>query len=421
MKNILTFIVVFACSFIDLRARAQSDDLSKVEGVYLQLLSDQPLSDELKAHVDQFDKAVPLWLAYFEQPLSAVEGWRMTGYLMKDKVAFQQRGLIPGSLPNFPNGYSVGNKLWVMNQPSPYYTTHLLLHEGVHGLTAHLFGGSGPPWYMEGIAEFLATHESSSDDFQIGVIPRSRDESPYWGRIGLIAQRRQEKKVPTIESVMRYSETAHREVEPYAWSWAAAVLMEMYPEYRTAFRDAAQSGSDASPQFTRQFYQSFKDQWPILAARWALLSHDIDYGFDRERNQVALKMDLPLLTSNWSRVDLEANHGWQSAPAKVRKGQQIEVKASGQYQLTEDPKWKATAEGVTLTYVRGVPLGRLIACFVSETPSEQRYQITSERFSVGEGTQLTSPVDGWLLFKVNDHPNDLHNNQGRLIVELRGN
>jgi hypothetical protein len=420
MRNIFSPIMAIAIllAFVS-SAVSQAADLTKVDGVYLQLITDEPLSDEVRGYVRLFDEAVPLWLSYFKQEPQSLAGWRMTGYLMRDKASFQQQRLIPGSLPNFPNGYSSGNKLWVVKQPSAYYTTHLLLHEGVHGITEKLYGGSGPPWYMEGIAEFLATHNASSGSLKVGVIPPSREESPFWGRLGLIADRSREGKVPTIESVLRYSETAHRDVEPYAWSWAAAVLMEMHPEYHATFREAIKNGSDSSPQFTRELYQALKAEWPILAARWSLLCHDFDYGFDRERNCVALKMNLPPASSETIRISVESNQSWHAAPGMVKAGQRFEVKASGMFQLQDDPRWKSTAEGVTITYYRGLPLGRLIACVVPEVATDQRYLPKLECISVGGTSQFTVQASGWLLFKVNDAPNDLSDNQGQLSVEVR--
>ena len=84
--------------------------------------------------------------------------WRMTGFLMKDKARFAERGLLPGDLPPFAHGYSRGRNLWLYEQPSDYYRRHLLLHEGTHGFMNTILGGCGPPWYMEGMAELLGTH-----------------------------------------------------------------------------------------------------------------------------------------------------------------------------------------------------------------------------------------------------------------------
>ncbi len=398
-----------------------SDDLFTVDGKYLRLVTDLPANDSLQQFVDTFDAAVPMWLEYWNRDAGAVDGWRMTGYLMSSKSEFQKRGLIASSLPEFTNAYQSGDKFWVVTQPSDYYTLHLMLHEGAHGIAYRLFGGAGPPWYMEGTAEFLATHQRDIAGLRLGVIPLSKEASPYWGRIGLINDRRQAGKIPTIESVMRYGDTAHREVEPYAWSWMSALLMEMYPEYRERFRAAAPGGSDASPQFTRQFYQSLRTEWPVLSARWQLLCNDLEYGFDRERNRVSLDTSLPLLGSEPLTMQLHADQGWQSAPARVEAGKKVTIDAVGKYQLREQAAWESEADGVSISYHRGLPWGRVVACIVPEAASIGPYLPMLTILSIGSHGEFIVPQNGWLLVKVNDFPSSLGDNQGELELRFHAN
>jgi len=417
-----TCVLLLSTLFGAASLRADEVELTIVEGKYIRLATDLPPSDDFQNYVQAFDQAVTLWVAYWNRDLASVDGWRVTGYLMSDKEAFVRRGLIPSSLPDFLHGYQSGDKLWVVYQPSSFYTLHLILHEGSHSLAHRLFGGAGPPWFMEGTAEFLATHETTSEDnlagLRIGVIPASREVSPYWGRIGLIADRRQEGKVPSIETVMRYGDTAHRDVEPYAWSWAAAVLMEMYPEYQKPFRAAALQGRDTSPEFTRQFFQSLRKQWPVLSARWQLLCHDLEYGFDRDANRVTLPDTLPLFAGSPLTMKLSANQGWQSTPAMIRAGQSVMIEAEGRFQLRRDESWVSEADGVTITYHRGQPLGKLVACVVSRMPSATRYSPKLEIVDIGAKGEITSPTDGWLMFKVNENPADIADNQGTLQLKL---
>ena len=391
--------------------------LTVLDGKYIRLETDLPPSEDLQQYVQSFDQAVPLWVEYWNRDAASVSGWRVTAYLMSSKEAFLRRGLIPDSLPDFLHGYQSGDKLWIVNQASGFYTLHLLLHEGAHSIAHRFFGGAGPPWYMEGTAEFMATHEAGEAGIRIGVIPASREASPYWGRIGLIAARRSDSKIPSIETVMRYGDTAHRDVEPYAWSWAAAVLMEMYPEYRKLFHDAAPQGRDTSPQFTRNLFQSLRPQWPVLSARWQLLCEDLDYGFDREANRVTLS-----LLSNFGPepqvMSLASNRGWQSAPGMIRAGQSIRVKSEGRFQLKADPAWVSEADGVTITYERGRPLGQLLACVVPHvsptTPSLPKLNV----LAIGSENTVNASVDGWLLFRVNENPRDIADNQGTLHLTL---
>lgn len=397
---------------------ADTANLRIKEGRYVRLYSDiEDADDTLQTYVDSFDRAMPQWLAHWNQNTDSLDGWRVNAYLMRDRAEFERRGLIPANLPPFQNGYSQGNRIWVNEQPSEYYTLHLLLHEGCHALASQLFGGAGPPWYMEGTAEYLATHHGEGDAIRVAIIPASREASPYWGRIGLICDRRAEAKVPSIETVMRYGDTAHRDVEPYAWSWASAVLMEMYPEYRLAYREAATLGHDATPQFTRQLYAKLKPIWPALSARWTLLCNDMDYGFD----QTASAVSLPAASQSITRplaIDIAANRGWQAVPGMVKRGQRFDISCTGRFQLRDGDAWVSEPNGVTINYYRGRPLGQVIACVVGDHAQTQSTLPSLTTFEIGERAEITCPRDGWLLLKINDAPGDLANNHGTIHVNV---
>ena len=107
----------------------------------------------------------------------------MTGYVMKSRERFEQAGLVSSKLPPFKSGYSSGDELWLYDQTSDYYRRHLLLHEGTHCFVNDFFGGSGPPWYAEGLAELCGTHRLEDGKLTLGYMPKSRREAPGWGRI----------------------------------------------------------------------------------------------------------------------------------------------------------------------------------------------------------------------------------------------
>ena len=138
-------------------ARAAAAGIRKLPGKRLTLYTDLagPEIDRLPA---VFEQAFPQWCRYFKVKEGDQADWHMTGFLMKDKARFVAAGLLPDDLPPFEHGYSRGHDLWLYEQPSDYYRRHLLLHEGTHGFMNTVLGGCGPPWYMEGMAEYLATH-----------------------------------------------------------------------------------------------------------------------------------------------------------------------------------------------------------------------------------------------------------------------
>ena len=122
----------------------------------------------------------------FDQDAAGLSDWHVTGCVIRDKALFRDAGLIPDSLPHFLDGYCVGSRFWVYDQPSDYYRRHLVLHEGTHSFMFTVLGGCGPPWYMEGTAELLGTHRWKDGQLELNYIPANWEESPMWGRIKIV-------------------------------------------------------------------------------------------------------------------------------------------------------------------------------------------------------------------------------------------
>jgi len=401
------------------------------EGRHIKLITDLPDTDRLDEWVTAFDAAVPQWAEYFGRDLDDFRDWRVSAYVMVNKEAFAAPGYVPPNLPSFRFGYQAGNRIWVMNQPTEEYTRHLLLHEGVHAAGFHLFGGCGPPWFMEGIAEYLSTHAwdaQSRPPVRVGIIPTDPLAVAGWGRIELIQAAREQQQVPRIESVMKYSDMAHREVAPYAWSWLAVTLMESYPEYREVLRDAAPRGRDTTPEFNRRIYQSLRAEWPVLVARWSLLVQDIEYGWDAERQRVELPARPLPLRDGPLRLELAVDRGWQAASVGIAAGQRVRVEASGRYVVRQPPAgpdgelpraWETEADGVTIRYHRGEPLGKLIACLVPLRVDNTKPNLPELQIEViGAEGELTAATDSWLLFRVNEAADQLFDNRGKLTIRI---
>ncbi|MEZ6091744.1 MAG: hypothetical protein R3C05_27795 [Pirellulaceae bacterium] len=393
-------------------------------GKHLTLHTDLPASEAIEQLPDAFDAAVPQWCEYFGVDQDIVEGWHVTGYLMSNKQVFAQRGLVPSELPDFEHGYQWGDKIWVVGQASEYYTRHLVLHEGVHSAMWRFFGGAGPAWFMEGTAELLATHHWSDGKMTINVMPDTREAFPFWGRLKVIESARRADRALAFDSIMRYSQKAHRQVEPYAWSWAALTLLEMYPEYRSIAIQAARRGSDSSIEFTRRFYDDLKSEWPELSTRWTMLVDGLEYGFDRTRNRI----DLNVSSDNSQAIasaptsqsySIKADHGWQATHFRVASGQTIQITASGEYTIGNDPKpWVCQPQGVTIDYHRGNPLGMVLAAVAPANSTDGTKLSLPQIVGVGRERTFQAAHDGLLLIRIGDHPSSLADNQGSATVNV---
>jgi hypothetical protein len=409
-------------------ARAAAAGIRRLSGKRLTLYTDIPHTHserdgmspsdgkEIQQLPELFDQAFPQWCQYFHVDAAEHSDWQMTGYLMKDKTRFEKAGLLPESLPPFQNGFSRNYELWLYDQPSDYYRRHLLLHEGTHGFMNTILGGCGPPWYMEGIAELLATHGWRDGRLTLNQIPASRDEVPHWGRIRIIKDAVAAGRSVRLKEVIEYPIHAHRETEPYAWCWAAAVLLDRHPRYRDRFHQLYQHVLQGD--FNRRFYGLIGDDWDPLCEEWQLLVHDLEYGYDVGRTVIDFTPGKPLPPAG-AELSIAADRGWQNSGLRLQRGVKYRLRASGRYQVAEKPQiWWCEPGGVSIRYYRSRPLGILLAA-VRTDGSEPDSSGLLRPTAVGLGTTLTPSHAGTLYLKINDSPAELDDNAGQLEVEIR--
>ncbi len=396
-----------------------ADEFHNVTGQHIVLTSDIESEAEANELVASFDHAVEQWREFWGLPERSLDAWSVKAFVMQNKPSFQSAGLIDPRVPDFKEGYALGNSIWIMSQPSPYYTRHLLLHEGVHALAFDQFGGAGPSWFMEGTAELLATHQGAGATTIINRFPADRSSVPYWGRLKLMSQRRDDGAVPTLETVMRYPANLNADVESYGWCWAAAMLLSQYDEYRDVFRASARSGRDSGPNFTRQIYQRLLPEWPAVIARWRLMCHQLDYGFDWSRERVTLSVDDPSWQGQPLAINVAADQGWQSLGVRIPAGSRLNLAAVGRCVIAKRAKdWVSEPAGVTIEYVNGRPLGQLVVCLVSVTHTNQPTCESLKTISVASEAEITVEAESWLVLQINDRVDSRSENSGVYAVNV---
>lgn len=391
----------------------------RVTGKYLDIVTDLPIDDELRALPLVFEKAMPVWCASFGIAPNDVAQWHAEAFIMLDRGRFQSAGFIPEHLPDFPYGFQFGDRLWVAEQPSAYYRRHLLLHEGTHWFMNRTFGANGPPWLMEGMAEWLGTHRWNpvTGNLEMGVIPASKTEVPYWGRITRIRDELKGGTAPSLEDIMRYDGTAHRQVEAYAWSWAAVLFLTQHADTRGPFQEIFQQPMRKDMSQTQWLFQRLRTKWPAIRAQWNAFVSDIDYGLDVSSGLLQVTTEPRPLDANGISLRVDVARSWQPSAVFVREGQVIRIEASGEYVIGNDPKpWRCYPEGVTLDYFQGLPLGRLVMTIATPLPSEQRTQEIAV-YSVGSKARVTAKTSGELHFRVNEPTQALRDNAGSVWVQ----
>jgi hypothetical protein len=393
--------------------------IRKLTGKHITLYTDLPVGN---AAVDElpgvFDLAVPQWCVYFGVDSAKIADWKVVGCVMKDKERFLGAGLYDENLPPFPHGFARGSQLWLYDQPSDYYRRHLLLHEGTHAFMNRWLGGAGPPWYMEGMAELLGTHRWEGGKLTLAYVPRSKEEVPYWGRVKVVKDEFAAHRAMPLLQIMAYNSQAHLRTEAYAWSWAAAALLDQHPRTQAAFRELKSRTGDRTNDFSKQFYDSVKEHWREIDEDWQVFVTECDYGYDFARAAIVRKAASELPAAG-ATVTIAADRGWQSTGFKLRAGQAYQLIASGRFQVAKDPKpWPCEAGGVTIGYHRGRPLGMLLAAVNDEeTPPGALTPLVAPQ-PIGAAGTITPETSGTLYLRINESPAGLADNAGTLNVRI---
>jgi len=392
--------------------------IRKIEGKHVTVFTDLPEDDEVDALPQVFDLAVPQWCAYFDVPVDRVGDWRVNAYVIKEKQRFQAAGLFPDNLPPFLNGFQRGSELWLYEQPSAYYRRHLLLHEGTHGFMMTFLGGSGPPWYFEGLAELLGTHRWQDGKLELGIMPPTRDDAPYWGRIKVIRDEYEAGRGLSLVQIMKYGPEAHRQNEPYGWCWGAAEFFENHPRYRDAFHRMREYLAFDADRFAQRLAALVDAPWTQIEEEWQLFVMNVDYGYDVARAAIDFRKGAPLAAEGTT-VEIAADRGWQSSGILLEEAGTYRLTASGRYQVADKPVvWWCEPGGVTIRYNQGRPLGMLLAAVHDDEFDGNTVSALALPQPIGLEREIFVERGGTLYLRINESPGGLADNAGTLTVRI---
>ena len=397
--------------------------IRKIAGKHLTLYTDLPAAPELDEYPRVFDLAVPQWVQFFNLEKIIADDWKLVGYWMKEKNTFIGAGLLPPELPPFPNGFQRGSEIWWYNQPGDYYARHLMLHEGTHAFMHRFLHGSGPPWYSEGMAELLGTHQWQAGKLVLGYNPRNRAETPYLGRVKLVQDAFAAERGMPLPQLLQLRDRSLQN-EQYAWCWAACLFFEQHPLTHAAFRELKDDAHDISLDFSQRFQEKLKKSWPAINEDWELFVANLDYGYDVARAAVVRKLEIAPLPAAGMETKIAADRGWQSTGIRLSKGKTYLLTASGRYQVGKtsgekgDTPWPCEAGGITLHYHRGRPLGMLLAAIGDQQPPLGPLTPLANPRAIGLAGEITPVADGVLYLCINESAAGLGDNAGELSVKV---
>jgi hypothetical protein len=400
--------------------RTAAAGIRKLTGKHLTIYTDVPAAPAIEELPHVFDLAVPQWLEYFELDEKTVSDWMVVGYLMKDKERFTGAGLLPDNVVvTADRGFQRGSEFWWYDQPGDFYRRELMLHEGTHAFMMRHLGGMGPPWYAEGMAEYLGTHRLKEEKLTLGYNPRTKEEVPYWGRVKIIKDEYAASRGMLLTDVFDYGPQAHLKNEPYGWCWGAALFLDNHPLTQKAFRKLKGAAGDRSTDFSRNFLSALEADWPAINEDWQLFIVNIDYGYDVARAAIVRKTEVAPLPAAGATVTVAADRGWQSSGFAVESGKTYQLTASGRYQLAKAPQpWPCEPGGITIHYHRGKPLGMLVAAIGDVKLERDTITPLAKPTAVGTLAEITPIFAGTLYLSINEAAGGLADNEGTLTVKI---
>ncbi|MFT5524767.1 MAG: hypothetical protein ACI9HK_002729 [Pirellulaceae bacterium] len=386
--------------------KMQAFGIRKIESKHLILYTDIPPAASVDELPKVFDLAVPQWCDYFKTDMGKASSW------------FGRAGAIPGDLPPFLNGYARDSEIWVYEQPSDYYRRHLLLHEGTHAFMVWRYAAVGPPWYMEGTAEYFGTHQWENGELQLGYLPVSKEQTPDWGRIRILKDEVEANRAMSLIGIMKYDSQAHLRNEPYAWCWAISSFFQNHPKTRKHFESLREQCDLSNNEFNTSFYSKLKTEWEDLEEQWQLFYSQMEYGYDLQR-EIIVRKSAQVPPSTGASATIAADRGWQSTGIRLESGATYEITATGRYQIAGDPKiWWSEPGGVTIDYYRGRPVGQLVGALRDDQTPLQRLTPLIKPQSIGLGRVIRPRSSGTLYLRINESAAALHDNSGELTVRV---
>ena len=390
--------------------RVTANGIRRIEGRHIDLytdLRDRPDIDEL---VNVFDAATPQWCDYFDVDTAKADSWKVSGFIIGDRQKFDQAGLMPIEAPDFRAGFNRGDAVWVYLQPGNYYTRHLLLHEGTHAFMQHFLRGSGPPWYSEGMAELLALHTWRDGNLRLNYRVTSSEQADYWGRPKKLRKAREANALKSLDEVMAINDISALDVDTYAWCWAACDFLQTHPLTKVQFASLTGDCHDNTMKFTSDFQRRIKSTRPTIDRDWNLFLNELDYGVPPDRVIIQ-----PANQIQPNQFSIRADHGWQVTPFAVQAGDHLRISAEGRFQVRETSQpWMSEANGVTIDYYRGRPLGLLLMSVIDD----QQIGDVREGHAVGTSAEIVVKQAGRLGFRINESPAALDDNLGELKVTI---
>ena len=411
--------------------RLRECGIIRLESQRLRLLTDlpkekvahlPPLADQLYEHLS----------AYFGKLPPAEDGseFQVTGHIIDDESKFTAAGLLPEARMGFSHGRHFDYEFWMYGQKTDYFLRHLMLHEFTHCfMTCESGMRDIPPlWYIEGMAEYFATHAVAEGKASFGLLPDTTGGFDGWGRIAELkrsfwVRQRQPlaestEPVTTILTISSLDEIIPMRLAEfksdyqYASSWAVCWLLESHPEYKSLSQQLRSVRRRAPFQ---QIQQAIDAQLLLrLRKDWLLVVESLIEGFDPAHSLPVHHSKPWTLTDAPVIFELRADRGWCDTGLRLNVNDSVTLTCEGRVQVNDLPEpWQSEPQGVSIEYHEQLPLGQVVGILIGQDGQE-----ISGRIAIGRGRTITVTQNCSLWLQINESESGRRDNSGSIRVTL---
>ena len=221
-------------------------------------------------------------------------------------------------------------------------------------------------------------------------------------------------EIPGLADVFATPPSPRHDIPAYAASWAATALLAGHPSHAERFRVLESGPLDA--RLTARLEATAGWDGDLAARDFDAFTDDLDHGYDFDRSAIEWRDGPPLARRATSFV--AANRGWQPSGWSMQVGKEAEFVASGRAGVGRAGAidLESTADGISLRWYRGRPLGRLLVAqwAVPAEGGRPRFVVVAE----GTAARFTAIAAGGLYLKINAPPGELAGFDGGLDVAL---
>jgi hypothetical protein len=266
----------------------------------------------------------------------------------------------------------------------------VIQHEATHGFCYLTFGGHGPTWLSEGVAEL--GNYWKQDELAVEISPT----------VLSYIQRANTKK--QLLEIAVPGQTDPGDWQDYAWRWALCHQLAYNPNYANRFKPMAIALMQGQQNVS--FESVYGPVGKEISFEYDQFLRHVDQGYRSDLCAWQWSVQpKQLLEGKLSQKSIKSQAGWQATGVELVAGTSYNVVAQGEWKVSktgDDIGGEGDSEG----------RGKLIAAIFHD------YQL-SEPFPVGNRLTFKAPSAGHLVLRCQDNWNQLADNSGDLIVNFR--